>query len=54
MVAIDVGEEDQMPPVVASVNGVVAEIHTLLIPLIAAGAGETLTVVKTVQPVPTE
>lgn len=54
IVAMVAGAEVHVPPVVPSVKGVVASIHMLLLPLMAAGDGTTLTLLYTVQPVPSE
>jgi hypothetical protein len=41
-----------VPPAVALLKVVVALTHTLVVPVIAAGSGFTVTVVVTAQPVP--
>jgi hypothetical protein len=40
-----------VPPAVALLNVVVALTHTLVVPVMAAGSGLTVTVVVTAQPV---
>jgi hypothetical protein len=42
----------QVPPVVASVKCVVSPEHTFKVPVIAAGAGFTVTIAVELQPVP--
>jgi hypothetical protein len=53
-VATDVAELDQVPPDVVLLRHAVAPMHTELVPVIAAGAGDTKTVVVLVQPEPSE
>ena len=54
MVPVAEGVMLQVPPVVPSVSAVVAPTHKLAMPPIAAGAAVTVSVVVTVQPVPSE
>lgn len=50
IVAIVVAVLVQVPPPTASVSGVVAPIHTVIIPVMAAGTGLTVTVSTAAQP----
>ena len=52
--AVVAGALLQPPPPVPSVNVVAAPVHTVVIPPIAAGDTNTVTVLVTVQPVPRE
>lgn len=54
MVPIQPAAKLHVPPVVTSVNMVVAPIHTLVVPVIAVGDALTGTIFVTVQPVPNE
>ena len=53
-VATETGVLLQVPPVVVSVSGVVAPAHKVAAPRIAAGEAVTVSVLVTVQPVPSE
>jgi hypothetical protein len=53
-VATEVAELDQVPPAVVLLSDTEAPIHMELAPVMAAGDGETTTVVVTRQPEPSE